>query len=85
MDAWKFCPALAAGNTVVLKPSEETPLSALKLAEIFSRAGFPPGVFNVLPGYGNITGEALSRHLKVGKISFTGSTVVGRKIMEASA
>ena len=59
-----------------MKPSEETPLSALKLAEIFQRAGFPKGVFNVVPGYGNTAGEALARHLKVDKISFTGSTLV---------
>jgi acyl-CoA reductase-like NAD-dependent aldehyde dehydrogenase len=76
MDAWKFCPALAAGNTVVLKPSEETPLSVLKLASIFEKAGFPPGVFNVVPGYGHTAGEALARHMKVDKISFTGSTFV---------
>lgn len=81
----KVAPALATGNTVVLKPSEITPLSALKLAEFISEAGFPAGVVNVVPGYGHIAGQALAEHLDVGKISFTGSTLVGRKIMEASS
>ncbi|EGR31514.1 hypothetical protein IMG5_107330 [Ichthyophthirius multifiliis] len=85
MCEWKFAPALAAGNCLVHKPSEETPLTILRVAELINEAGFPPGVFNIVPGYGNIAGEALSRSRKVGKISFTGSTIVGRKVMEASA
>lgn len=85
MCTWKISPALAAGNCIVHKPSEETPLTILKLCELFKEAGFPPGVFNCVPGYGHIAGESLSRSSRVGKISFTGSTVVGRKVMEASA
>ncbi|KAI0341987.1 aldehyde dehydrogenase [Trametopsis cervina] len=81
----KILPALVTGNTVVIKPSEVTPLSALKLAELVNEAGFPPGTVNIIPGYGQTAGQALAEHLHIGKISFTGSTVVGRKIMEASA
>ena len=77
--------ALACGNTVVCKPSEITPLSALKLAEYSLQAGFPAGVINVVTGYGSTAGQALIEHPLVGKISFTGSTTVGRKIMEASS
>lgn len=82
--AWKFAPALACGNTVVLKPAEQTPLTALACAALFKEAGFPAGVVNIVPGYGQ-TGALLASHLKVNKISFTGSTIVGRKIQEASA
>lgn len=82
--SWKFAPALACGNTVVLKPAEQTPLTALAVAALFKEAGFPPGVINIVPGYGQ-TGSYISSHLKVNKISFTGSTIVGRKIQEASA
>lgn len=70
---------------MLLKPSEVTPLSALKLAELVHEAGFPPGVFNVLPGLGSSAGQALAEHKDIGKISFTGSGVVGRKIMETAA
>jgi len=78
--AWKLAPALAAGCTVVLKPSEETPLSALLMAELAMEAGFPPGVFNVVTGDGNVTGAALTAHQDINKITFTGSTQTGRII-----
>ncbi|KAI0695524.1 putative 1-pyrroline-5-carboxylate dehydrogenase [Cytidiella melzeri] len=80
----KFVAALATGNTIVMKPSEMAPLSIMKLAEFFNEAGFPPGTVNIVTGYGHTAGQALAEHLDIGKISFTGSTVVGRKIMEAS-
>lgn len=82
---WKVAPALATGNVVVLKQSEITPLSALKLAELVKEAGFPDGVFNVVQGHGNVAGQALTEHPLVGKVSFTGSTIVGRKVMETAA
>jgi len=85
MCEWKFGPALAAGNCVVHKPSEITPLTILRLAESVKEAGFPPGVYNIVPGYGHLAGEALATSHRVKKISFTGSTVVGRKILEYSA
>jgi acyl-CoA reductase-like NAD-dependent aldehyde dehydrogenase len=85
MAAWKLAPALAAGNTVILKPAEETPLSALRLGELIGSAGFPPGVVNILTGPGVPTGAALTAHMGVDKIAFTGSTEVGRKIMAAAA
>ena len=78
---WKIAPALACGCTLVVKPSEITPLSMLLTAEIALEAGIPPGVFNVLPGRGTVAGEALVRHLGVDKVTFTGSPGVGRKIM----
>lgn len=78
---WKVIPALAAGNTVVLKPAEQSPLSCLRLAELFTEAGGPPGVFNVINGPGEISGKALALHMDVSKISFTGSTEVGRLMM----
>lgn len=81
MAAWKIAPALAAGNTVVLKPAETTPLTALKLAELFQDAGLPDGVVNIVTGFGD-TGEAIVRHEDVDKIAFTGSTPVGKKIHE---
>ena len=84
MAMWKLAPALAAGNTVVLKPSEETPLSALYLADVALRAGMPPGVLNVIPGTGALAGAALAAHPGVAKIGFTGSTETGRRIVEAS-
>lgn len=84
MAAWKLAPALATGNTVVLKPAETTPLTALKLAEIIDEAGFPPGVINIVTGYGD-TGAALVNHLDVDKIAFTGSTAVGKLIQQATA
>jgi gamma-glutamyl-gamma-aminobutyraldehyde dehydrogenase len=82
MSAWKLGPALAAGNSVVLKPSEKSPLSALRLAEIALDAGLPEGVFNVVPGYGHEAGEALALHADVDAVGFTGSTRVGRKMLE---
>ncbi|MEH6434927.1 aldehyde dehydrogenase [Massilia sp. DD77] len=82
MAAWKIAPALAAGNSVVLKPSEKAPLSALRLAELALEAGVPPGVFNVLPGYGDEAGKALALHMDVDCIGFTGSTRVGKQIVQ---
>jgi gamma-glutamyl-gamma-aminobutyraldehyde dehydrogenase len=82
MTAWKLGPALAAGNSVVLKPSEKAPLSVLRLAELAIEAGLPEGVFNVVPGYGHEAGEALALHMDVDAIGFTGSTRVGRKMLE---
>ena len=83
--SWKLGPALAAGNTVVLKPAELTPLSSLKVAELIRAVGIPRGVVNILPGYGATAGQHLAEHPGVDKIAFTGSTAIGRKIVEASA
>ncbi len=85
MAAWKLGPALAAGCTVVLKPAEQTPLSALRLGELIMEAGFPEGVVNVVPGYGETAGAALAAHMDVDKVAFTGSTEVGRIILKAAA
>jgi aldehyde dehydrogenase (NAD+) len=85
MQAWKLGPALATGNTVVLKPAEQTPLTALRVGELILEAGFPPGVVNILPGYGPTAGGAIAYHPDVDKVAFTGSTEVGHLIMEASA
>ncbi|KAJ7191744.1 aldehyde dehydrogenase [Mycena pura] len=85
MLAWKIAPALATGNTIVLKPSEMTPLSALRFVDLIVEAGFPPGVVNIVNGYGSTVGQAISEHMDIYKIAFTGSTLVGRKILEASA
>lgn len=82
---WKLGPALACGNTIVFKPSEFTPLTALRLASLITDAGFPPGVINILTGRGPTVGEAISSHMNIEKLSFTGSTLVGRKIMENAA
>ena len=82
MAAWKLGPALATGNSVVLKPSEKSPLTALRLAELAIEAGLPEGVFNVVPGFGQEAGEALALHMDVDAIGFTGSTRVGRKMLE---
>jgi betaine-aldehyde dehydrogenase len=82
---WKAAPALAAGNAMIFKPSEVTPLSALKLAEIFTEAGLPDGVFNVLPGDGAGVGSALTEHPLIEKISFTGGTATGRKVMASAS
>ncbi len=82
MAAWKIAPALAAGNSVVLKPSEKSPLTALRLADIALEAGIPPGVFNVVPGYGNEAGAALALHMDVDCIGFTGSTRTGKQIVQ---
>jgi aldehyde dehydrogenase (NAD+) len=83
--SWKLGPALAAGNTVVMKPSELTPLTSLRLAELMLDVGFPPGVANILPGYGTTAGRRIAEHPDISKVSFTGSTDVGRQIVEASA
>jgi aldehyde dehydrogenase (NAD+) len=83
--SWKLGPALAAGNTVVLKPAELTPLSSLAIAELVHEVGFPPGVVNIVPGYGGTAGQRLAEHPRVSKLAFTGSTVTGRKIIQASA
>ncbi|KAF7352867.1 Aldehyde dehydrogenase [Mycena venus] len=85
MWSWKVAPALAVGCTIVMKPSELTPLTALKLSELVKEAGFPPGVLNTVPSLGPVGGAALSAHPDVDKIAFTGSTITGRKIMEAAA
>ncbi|KAJ6541706.1 NAD-dependent aldehyde dehydrogenase [Mycena capillaripes] len=85
MFTWKIAPALATGNTIVLKPSEFTPLTALRMCAMIQEAGFPPGVVNVVTGYGNTVGAAISSHMGIWKVAFTGSTLVGRKIMEAAA
>ena len=82
MATWKIAPALAAGNTVVLKPAEQSPMSCLRLAELFVRAGGPAGVFNVVNGMGETAGKALALHNDVAKISFTGSTEVGKLILQ---
>jgi aldehyde dehydrogenase (NAD+) len=83
--SWKMGPALAAGNTVVLKPAELTPLSSLRVAELMAEVGFPPGVVNIVPGKGRVAGEHLAGHRQVRKIAFTGSTPTGRRIVELSA
>jgi acyl-CoA reductase-like NAD-dependent aldehyde dehydrogenase len=85
MVGWKAAPALAAGNTLVVKPAELTPLTAIRIAELALEAGLPPGVFNVLPGKGRIAGEALVKHPGVAKLSFTGSTEVGQHLMRTAA
>ena len=85
MAAWKLGPALAAGCSVVLKPSELTPVTAMELARIIDEVGLPPGVVNIVPGYGSDAGEALVRHPDVSKIAFTGSTAVGKKIMQIAS
>ncbi len=82
--SWKIGPALAAGNTVVLKPAEQTPLSAMRLAELAVEAGVPAGVINILTGFGPGAGSSIAEHPGIDKVSFTGSTEVGRKILEAS-
>ncbi|MFZ1063572.1 MAG: aldehyde dehydrogenase family protein, partial [Acidimicrobiales bacterium] len=82
---WKLGPALAAGNTVVMKPSELVPLSTLRLCELFDEAGLPPGVLNVVPGYGQRAGARIAAHPDIGKVSFTGSTATGRSVVQASA
>jgi acyl-CoA reductase-like NAD-dependent aldehyde dehydrogenase len=84
MAAWKLAPALACGNTAVLKPAEQTPLTALRLGELMLEAGIPEGVVNIVPGFGETAGAALAAHPDVDKIAFTGSTEVGKKILQAS-
>ena len=83
MQSWKWGPALAAGCTSVLKPAEQTPLSALRVGELAMEAGFPPGVVNIVPGFGE-AGAAISEHMDVDKVAFTGSTEVGKLIMQAA-
>jgi aldehyde dehydrogenase (NAD+) len=83
--SWKMGPALAAGNTVVIKPSEITPLSTLRIGELMQEVGFPDGVVNIVPGYGNTAGQRIADHPDIGKVAFTGSTATGRRIVEASA
>ena len=85
MAAWKLGPALAAGCTCVLKPAEQTPLTALRLGELIQEAGFPDGVVNIVPGYGETAGAALAAHPDVDKVAFTGSTEVGKLILHAAA
>ncbi|MBV9574437.1 MAG: aldehyde dehydrogenase family protein [Acidobacteriales bacterium] len=85
MAAWKLGPALAVGCTLVLKPAEQTPLSALRLGELAIEAGFPPGVINIVPGFGETAGAALAAHPDVDKIAFTGSTEVGKLILQAAS
>ncbi len=85
MQAWKLAPALATGNTVVMKPAEQTPLSALRIGELIVEAGFPEGVVNILPGFGPTAGAAIAGHMNIDKVAFTGSTEVGHLIMEAAA
>jgi aldehyde dehydrogenase (NAD+) len=85
MQAWKWGPALACGNTVVLKPAEQTPLTALRIAALAHEAGFPPGVINVVPGFGPTAGAALSGHMDVDKIAFTGEGTTGQLVMTAAA
>jgi acyl-CoA reductase-like NAD-dependent aldehyde dehydrogenase len=83
--AWKVAPALAAGNTVILKPAEQTPLSTVRFAELLMDAGVPRGVFNLITGYGETAGSAITSHPGIDKVAFTGSTEVGKKILVASA
>ncbi|HEX8853424.1 MAG TPA: aldehyde dehydrogenase family protein, partial [Pyrinomonadaceae bacterium] len=85
MAAWKLAPALAAGNTIVLKPAEQTPVTALELGNLFQEAGFPEGVVNIVPGYGETAGAALAAHPGIDKIAFTGSTEVGKIIARTAA
>src|SRR6478672_3922099 len=85
MSAWKLAPALAAGNTVVLKPAEQTPVTAMEFAKLVQEAGFPEGVVNVVPGYGETAGAALASHRGIDKIAFTGSTEIGKVIAKAAA
>jgi aldehyde dehydrogenase (NAD+) len=85
MQAWKLGPALATGCTVVMKPAEQTPLTALKIGELLLEAGLPPGVVNILPGFGPTAGAAIASHPKIDKVAFTGSTEVGLLVLKASA
>ena len=83
--SWKMAPALAAGNTIVMKPAEVTPLTSLKIAELMTEAGMPDGVVNMVPGLGTVAGQAIAEHPGIQKIAFTGSTATGRKVVQASA
>ena len=83
--SWKMAPALAAGNTIVMKPAEITPLTSLRIAELMAEAGMPPGVVNIVPGLGAVAGQYIAEHPGIAKIAFTGSTATGRRIVQASA
>ena len=85
MQAWKLAPALATGNTIVMKPAEQTPLTALRIGELILEAGFPEGVVNILPGYGPTAGAAIANHMDIDKVAFTGSTEIGKIVMKAAA
>ncbi len=85
MASWKLAPALACGNVSILKPAEQTPLTALRLGELIMEAGLPEGVVNILPGFGPGAGSAIAAHPGIDKVAFTGSTEVGREIMKAAA
>src|SRR4051812_47329964 len=83
--SWKMAPALAAGNTLVMKPAEITPLTSLRIAELMAESGLPDGVVNIVPGLGAVAGQAIAEHPRIAKIAFTGSTATGRRIVRASA
>lgn len=83
--SWKMAPALAAGNTIVMKPAEITPLSSLKIAELMAEAGMPEGVVNIVPGLGAVAGQYIAEHMGIAKVAFTGSTATGKRIVQASA
>ncbi|GIK04321.1 aldehyde dehydrogenase (NAD(P)(+)) ald5 [Aspergillus viridinutans] len=85
MWAWKIGPAISTGNTVVLKTAEQTPLSALYVAKLVKEAGFPPGVINIISGFGRVAGAAIAAHMDIDKVAFTGSTLVGRQILQVAA
>lgn len=85
MFAYKIAPAVICGNTVVLKPSEKASLSCLKMAVLIKEAGFPPGVINIVNGFGGTTGRAIAEHMKIRKVAFTGSVATGRKILKMAA
>jgi len=83
--SWKMAPALAAGNTIVMKPAEITPLTSLKIAELMVEAGLPDGVVNIVPGLGSVAGQSIAEHPAIAKVAFTGSTATGRRVVQASA
>ncbi|MEJ8852318.1 aldehyde dehydrogenase family protein [Variovorax rhizosphaerae] len=83
--SWKMAPALAAGNTIVMKPAEITPLSSLRIAELMAEAGLPDGVVNMVPGLGSVAGQYIAEHMDIAKVAFTGSTATGRRVIQASA
>ncbi|KAF7170725.1 hypothetical protein CNMCM6106_005318 [Aspergillus hiratsukae] len=85
MWSWKIGPAISTGNTVVLKTAEQTPLSALYVAKLVKEAGFPPGVINIISGFGRVAGAAIAAHMDIDKVAFTGSTLVGRQILQVAA
>ncbi|KAF7116932.1 hypothetical protein CNMCM5793_005562 [Aspergillus hiratsukae] len=85
MWSWKIGPAVSTGNTVVLKTAEQTPLSALYVAKLVKEAGFPPGVINIISGFGRVAGAAIAAHMDIDKVAFTGSTLVGRQILQVAA